>query len=67
MVIYIDEKNLKKKIQKCKSCGKDFEVSPRARFARKYCKECSEKRKKDYEDLWKVTADECEDAGGGWG
>ena len=70
MVIYVDKDKVKKKKVKCKDCGKEFEVSPRARYSRKYCKKCSEKRKKDYENLWKVKAEDCEegaDAGGGWG
>lgn len=48
--------------KKCKDCGKEFEQKKHARYAKKYCKECSEKRKKDYDELWKVTADECEEA-----
>ncbi len=52
----------KPKIKKCKQCGKEFEQPPKARFERKFCKKCSEERKKDYENLWKVTAEECEDA-----
>ncbi len=51
------------KIKKnCKDCGKEFEQVKGAKYTKKYCKECSQKRKKDYEELWKVTADECEDA-----
>tara|TARA_Y100000310_G_scaffold339172_1_gene431045 strand:- start:5991 stop:6209 length:219 start_codon:yes stop_codon:yes gene_type:complete len=65
MVIYVEPKDLKKKV-KCKDCGKEFEVNPRARYARKYCKKCSAKRKKDYENLWKVKAEDCDEGGGGW-
>lgn len=67
MAIYVDPKNLPAKKIKCKDCGKNFEINPRTRYVRKYCKKCGEKRKKDYASLWKVKADECEDAGGGWG
>lgn len=50
-----------KKIIKCKDCGKEFEKSPNARYERKYCEKCSKKRKEDYDNLWKVSADECDD------
>ena len=49
------------KIQKCKECGKEFETPPKARFERKYCPKCSAQRKKDYENLYMVSADECDD------
>ncbi len=52
----------KPKIIKCKECGKEFEQPLRARYPRKFCDKCSKERKKAYEELWKVTADECEDA-----
>lgn len=61
MVIYVDAKPKPKKVI-CKDCGKEFEQKVRSRYPRKYCDKCSAKRKKDYENLWKVTADECEDA-----
>ncbi|MBC8435077.1 hypothetical protein H8D91_01095 [archaeon] len=61
MVIYVNPTPKIKKVI-CKDCGKEFEQKATARFARKYCDKCSAKRKKDYENLWKVTADECEDA-----
>ena len=39
----------------CADCKKNkFEVKPNARFVRKYCKECSEKRKKLWDEQWKV-------------
>jgi hypothetical protein len=61
MVIYIDPTpKMKKRI--CKDCTKEFEQKSTARFPRKYCDKCSAKRKTDYENLWQVTADECEDA-----
>jgi predicted nucleic acid-binding Zn-ribbon protein len=49
------------KTKKCFECGKEFEVSPRARYMRKYCPECSEKRKKMWDEQWKVKFDEMED------
>ena len=52
----------KVKIVKCKDCGKEFEQKARARFPRKYCDKCSAKRKKDYANLWKVKASDCEEA-----
>ena len=68
MVIYVGDNKKNKKV-KCKSCGKEFEISSRARFKRKYCPACSKKRKEDYESLWKVKAEDCDevDGGGGWG
>ena len=47
--------------KKCKDCGKNFETSLNARYPRKYCDKCSAKRKKDYENIYMITADECED------
>ena len=44
----------------CRDCGKEFEAKV-SRFKRKYCDSCSKKRKKDYENLWKVKAEDCED------
>lgn len=57
-------KNYKPKIikKKCKDCKTEFEQSKGARYEKKYCEKCSEKRKKDYDDLWKVKAEDCEDA-----
>ena len=46
---------------KCKDCSKEFEVPTKSRYARKYCDKCSKKRKKDYENLYTVEFDECED------
>jgi len=45
----------------CKDCGKEFEVSPNARYPRKYCDKCSAQRKKDYENISEITIDECEE------
>jgi len=51
----------KPEMKKCKECGTEFEQSPKARYPRKFCDKCSKQRKKAYEELWKVTADECDD------
>ncbi len=61
MVIYVNPKP-KVKIVKCKDCGKEFEQKVKARYPRKYCDKCSKQRKKDYENLWKVKAEDCEEA-----
>ena len=37
----------KTKVKKCKDCGKDFEQPGSARYERKYCSDCSKKRKDD--------------------
>ena len=50
---------VKKKL--CLECKKEFEVNPKARFARKYCKECSEKRKKMWDDQWKLKFEDFDD------
>lgn len=47
--------------KKCKDCGKKFEVSKKSRYTRKYCDKCSKQRKKDYENLYAVEFEECED------
>ncbi len=51
----------KPKIIKCKDCGKDFEIIKKTRYIRKYCDKCSIKRKKDYENLFTVKFEECDD------
>jgi hypothetical protein len=47
---------------KCKDCQKEIEIDTQGKYKRKYCKECSKKRKEDYDNLYKVSADECEEA-----
>jgi predicted Zn-ribbon and HTH transcriptional regulator len=61
MVIQINPKSLVKKV-KCKDCGTEFETKKFTKFPRKYCKKCSEKRKKDYENIWQIKAEDCVDA-----
>jgi hypothetical protein len=46
---------------KCFDCGKEFEVNSRARFPRKYCDACSKKRKKAWDNQWKVKFEDLED------
>ena len=50
------------KTVKCRDCGAEFEQNVGARFPRKYCKKCGDARKKDYADIWKTKADDCEEA-----
>lgn len=38
------------KKKKCKDCNKLFEVNPNARYKRKYCLDCSKKRKKMWDE-----------------
>jgi len=45
----------------CKDCGKEFETKVTSRFTRKYCDKCSKKRKEDYENLYTVKFNQCED------
>ena len=49
------------KIKKCKDCGKEFEQKSNSRYPRKYCDKCSAERKKAYEDIHLISADECEE------
>lgn len=45
----------------CKDCGKEFETNVTSRFSRKYCDKCSKKRKEDYDNLYSVEFEDCED------
>lgn len=47
----------------CKDCKKEFELkSPsNSRYPRKYCDKCSAERKKAFEDIHLVSADDCEE------
>jgi len=43
------------KTKLCADCKKvEFEVKPFAKYPRKYCDKCSEKRKKLWENQWKI-------------
>jgi rRNA maturation endonuclease Nob1 len=52
-------KSMKKK--KCLECKKEFEVRPRARFERKYCETCGKKRKKMWDNQWKLKIEDFDD------
>jgi hypothetical protein len=45
----------------CKDCGKEFKTKPNARYPRKYCDKCSKERKKEYENIYLVKAEDCEE------
>lgn len=46
----------------CKDCKKEFEYSKgSARYPRRYCDKCSAQRKKDYEKIYSIKADDCEE------
>jgi Zn finger protein HypA/HybF involved in hydrogenase expression len=49
------------KKKKCLQCSKVFEFDTMARFRRKYCKKCSEKRKKMWDEQWKVKFEDLND------
>lgn len=49
------------KIIKCRDCAKEFELKQNSRYARKYCDKCSKKRKKDYDNLYKVKFNDCDE------
>ena len=48
-------------IIKCKDCGKEFEIIKKTRYPRKYCDKCSKQRKKDYDNLYSVKFEDCDD------
>ncbi|HLC53507.1 MAG TPA: hypothetical protein VJK03_03100 [Candidatus Nanoarchaeia archaeon] len=49
------------KTKKCFDCKATFEVSSNARYVRKYCAKCSEKRKKMWDNQWKVKFEDLDD------
>ncbi|MEK6856211.1 MAG: hypothetical protein AABX66_03580 [Nanoarchaeota archaeon] len=49
------------KKQNCLDCKKEFEVNPKARYPRKYCDTCSKKRKKWWDNQWKVKFEDLPD------
>jgi len=49
------------KNKKCPECGKEFEFDTFSRFKRKYCKACSAKRKKMWNNQWKVKFEDLPD------
>jgi hypothetical protein len=49
------------KVKKCLQCKAEFKVNPKARFVRKYCENCSEKRKKMWDERWKIKFEDLED------
>jgi hypothetical protein len=51
----------KTKNKKCPDCGKEFEFNPHSKFKRKYCVSCSKKRKKAWDNQWKIKFEDLED------
>jgi hypothetical protein len=45
---------MQKKTMKCFECKKEFEFNYNPQYPRKYCSSCSTKRKKKWENQWKV-------------
>jgi hypothetical protein len=45
----------------CKDCKKEFTIETNSRYFRKYCPKCSEKRRKDYENIDSIKIEDCED------
>jgi|TARA_B100001971_G_C18127212_1_gene502714 predicted amidophosphoribosyltransferase len=45
----------------CKDCGKEFEQNKNSRYPRKYCDKCSAQRKKEYENIHLISAEDCEE------
>ena len=50
-----------KKQRKCLTCKNEFEIDTLAKYKRKYCKKCGEKRKKMWDDQWKVKFEDLDD------
>ncbi len=49
------------KKKKCLECKEEFEVKPFARYERKYCLKCGAKRKKIWDEQWKVKFEDLPD------
>lgn len=50
------------KMKLCADCKKtEFEVKPFARYERKYCEKCSKRRKKLWDNQWKVKFEDLPD------
>ena len=49
------------KTKACKDCKKEFQQDSHERFQRRYCKECSAERKKDYEKIHEINIEDCDD------
>jgi len=45
----------------CKDCKKEFQFVKTSRYLRKYCDKCSKERKKAYEDIYLIGANDCEE------
>ncbi len=49
-------------IKTCPDCKKEFEYQKiSSRYPKRYCPKCSAVRKKEYENIHTVTADDCTD------
>lgn len=48
-------------VKNCKECGKEFNPPEDSKYKRSYCDKCSKQRKKDYKNIYLITADECEE------
>ncbi|MBS3098856.1 hypothetical protein J4462_01445 [Candidatus Pacearchaeota archaeon] len=48
------------KKKKCFECKKEFEYKP-GKFERKYCKSCGSKRKKLWDNQWKLKIEDFDD------
>jgi len=49
------------KSKECGECGRKFKPPEDSKYSRKYCDKCSKQRKKDYENIHLITAEECEE------
>lgn len=47
--------------KKCFDCKKEYTYNPNARYERKYCPECGKKRKKMWDNQWKVKFEDLPD------
>jgi len=48
-------------VKTCRECKKEFEYVKSSRYPRKYCDKCAAQRRKDYEKIDEITADQCEE------
>ena len=51
---------MEKKIT-CRDCKKEFVLKKVGRYTRKYCDTCSKKRKKMWDEQWKVKFEDLDD------
>lgn len=57
----LSKKTIMIKVKKCLECRTEFKFDTSARYKRKYCKKCSKKRKKMWDNQWKIKFEDLDD------